>query len=79
MNAWTWCKEAIRKLRGRPPIILALCALGIFLDSFCYGTVIPFQPYYVETFNLTETQMGITLASYAFSLVPITPIIGIQT
>eukprot|EP00698_Gefionella_okellyi_P024842 TRINITY_DN8877_c0_g2_i1.p1 TRINITY_DN8877_c0_g2~~TRINITY_DN8877_c0_g2_i1.p1 ORF type:complete len:429 (-),score=78.79 TRINITY_DN8877_c0_g2_i1:325-1611(-) len=66
--------ERIRSSRHIPAIVVVLAT---FLDSFCYGIIVPFQPFYQSVFQLTDPQTGLLLACYAMSFVPIVPFVGV--
>lgn len=71
------CWRKCASVRGSAGASLFVATLALFTDAFCYGAIVPFQPTYEELYNLTESQLGLVLGSYAFVMTPLTPIAGV--
>jgi len=70
------CWQRFVSFRGGAGATLFVATLALFSDAFCYGAIVPFQPTYESQYNLTETQLGLVLGSYAFVMTPLTPVAG---
>jgi len=70
------CIDACYKFKGAPAVVLGAVTLALFTDTFAYGMIVPYNPLYQEQFNISEGKLGVLLASYAFSMVPLTPLAG---
>jgi hypothetical protein len=48
----------------------------VFTDSFIYGSVVPYYTTYSQRYNLSDEQLGLVMATFALTMVPMTPIAG---
>ncbi|KAL2914505.1 hypothetical protein HK105_206072 [Polyrhizophydium stewartii] len=68
LGAVTW--------RAAKPFIVAVAALGAFVDIAAYGVIIPFLPQIVESYGGRDSDIGILLAFYAVGLLVMSPAMG---
>ena len=50
--------------------------LVVFIDLLGFSLIIPLLPYYAQTFNASDTQVGLLLASYAAAQFVAAPLLG---
>jgi MFS family permease len=64
-------------IRGSRWSMLMIVSLAVFTDAFTYGSIVPYAPLYERSYGLSEIEVGMLMASFAFGSTPLHPVVGV--
>ena len=63
-------------LRSSPRVVLALVTCTLFIDMLLYDMVVAFLPQHLRSWGVSQSEIGLLFATYAFGVLLATPVMG---